>query len=118
MDAGNGASHHSCVTVVSDRNTTVPIGHAKLSNYPASRKIQEKWRSLLILTIELIARYFSTLQTVSLIGGSISVGQWRVCGEGCGGGVDPRRGDNLSIPSPKGQEFLNCETRYEVSDKP
>ena len=41
-----------------------------------------------------------------------------VCGDGGGGGVGPQQALNLFIPSPKGQEFLNCETRYEVSDKP
>ena len=39
---GNGASHHSRVTVVSYRNTAVRIGHAKLSSCMANRKIQGK----------------------------------------------------------------------------
>ena len=34
------------------------------------------------------------------------------------GRVGSQQALNLSIPSPKGQEFLNCETRHEVSDKP
>ena len=34
--AGNGASHHSRVTVVSDPNMAVAIGHAQLSSCLAS----------------------------------------------------------------------------------
>ena len=40
--AGNGASHHSRVTVVSDPNMTVAIGRAQLLSCLANRKIQDK----------------------------------------------------------------------------
>ena len=41
-NAGDGASHHSRVTVVSDRNTAVRMGHTQLLSCLANRKIQDK----------------------------------------------------------------------------